>query len=286
VSDSNLLSQETSWGDAMTMLDHVHIRLLTYNSVRLDPPYWRFPAIQSSFWRFYSNDRDGAWIEHNGQRSSLEQGRLYFIPAGVRFSTDLHQSVGHLYIHFDLLGLPYQVQQESFATPVCLPSQPIQEHTTRLLRVELEQQTSDLLLQFRIKAILYEALLLCLQSLSAEQIQRCLSLSEAAEPIVPALQYIEANLGAQLSNGELASRCHMNTDYFIRRFRQSMGRTPGHYIQEQRVKGAEQQLLMTHQSIEQIAANNGFGSRFYFTRVFTRHTGVSPAAYRKGLCGM
>jgi transcriptional regulator GlxA family with amidase domain len=118
-----------------------------------------------------------------------------------------------------------------------------------------------------------------------EQIQRCLSLSKEAELLVPALQYIEANLGTSLSNRELANRCHMNTDYFIRRFRLSMGRTPGQYIQEQRVKGAEQQLLMTSRSIEQIAADQGFGSRSYFTRIFTRHTGVSPAAYRKGLCG-
>src|SRR5579859_5567 len=267
------------------MVDHVHIRLLAYNFVRLNPPYWHFPAIQSSFWRFYSNDHDGAWIEHAGERYVLEQGRLYFIPAGVRFSTNLQESVGHLYIHFDLLGLPYQIQQESFATPVCLPSRPELEQTVGMLRAELEHQRIDLFLQFRIKTILYEALLFCLQSLPAEQIQRCLSLSEAVEPIVPALQYIEANLGTSLLNRELASRCHMNTDYFIRCFRLSMGRTPGQYIQEQRVKGAEQQLLMTSLSIEQIAANNGFGSRFYFTRIFTRHTGVSPAAYRKGLCG-
>jgi AraC-like DNA-binding protein len=159
------------------------------------------------------------------------------------------------------------------------------EQELAVLRTELEHQEIDLLLQCHIKAILYKALLLCLQNLPAEQIQDCVSLTEAAEQIIPALQYIEENLGTPLSNDALASRCHMNTDYFIRRFRLSMGRTPGRYIQEQRVKRSEQQLLMTHLSIEQIAASNGFGSRFYFTRVFTKHTGVSPAAYRKGLCG-
>jgi len=268
------------------MLDHVHIRLLAYQLVRLDPPHWRFPHIQSSFWRFYSNDRDGAWIEHAGQRLALEQGRLYFIPAGVRFSTNLLQSIGHLYVHFDLLGLPYQVQQENFASPVCLPSRPALEQALGIFRVQLEQRGSELLLQFRLKAILYEALSLYLQSLPAEQMQSYAPLSEGVEPILPALRYIEVNLGAPLSNHELAGHCHMNIDYFIRRFHLIMGRTPGQYIQEQRVKCAEQQLLMTHMSIEQIAADNGFGSRFYFTRVFTRHTGVSPAAYRKGLCGM
>jgi AraC-like DNA-binding protein len=269
----------------MALLDQVHLRLLAYHWVQLNPPSWRFPFLQSRFWRFYSNDQDGAWIEYAGQRTALEQGRLYFIPAGVRFSTHLLQRVGHLYVHFDLPGLPSQVQQESFPIPVCLPPKSALEQAVEVLRAELEHGGTDMLLQFRIKALLYEALLLCFQSLPMEQIQRCLSLSKEAELLVPALQYIEANLGTSLSNRELANRCHMNTDYFIRRFRLSMGRTPGQYIQEQRVKGAEQQLLMTSRSIEQIAADQGFGSRSYFTRIFTRHTGVSPAAYRKGLCG-
>lgn len=266
------------------MLDRVHIRLLAYHFVRLYPPFWRFPVLQSSFWRFYINDHDGAYIEHAGQQYALEQGRLYFIPAGVRFSTNLLQSVDHLYVHFDLLGLPYQIQQE-FVAPICPPTKPALEQALWALRAELEQEGINLLLQFRIKAILYEALLLYLQSLPTEQIQRCLLLSDAVEPIQPALQHIDAHLTASLSNRELASLCHMNIDYFIRCFRLSMGCTPVQYIQEQRVKGAEQQLLMTRLSIEQIAADNGFGSRYYFTRIFTRHTGVSPAAYRKGLCG-
>lgn len=268
------------------MLDHIHIRLLAYHFVRLDPPFWRFPLLQSSFWRFYWNDRDGAWIEHAGQRYTLEQGSLYFIPAGVRFSTNLLQRVGHLYVHFDLLGLPYHVQQASFTTPVCLPSQPPLEQALYALQKELQAATHDLLLQFRIKAILYEALLLHLQNLPAEQLQSDPSQSSATAPLLPALHHIEANLGSRLTNSELASRCHMHPDYFIRRFHMSMGRTPGQYIQEQRVKQAEQQLLMTNLSIEQIATANGFGSRYYFTRVFSRYTGVSPAAYRKGLCGM
>lgn len=266
------------------MLDQVHIRLLYYHFARLDPPQWRFPGRQSSFWRFYCNDQDGAWIEHAGQQYALEQGRLYFIPAGVRFSANLLQRIGHLYVHFDLLGLPYQIQQECFATPICLPARPALEQEVALLRAALEQREIDLLMQFRIKAILYDGLSLCLQSLPEAQVQRYPQLSEAIEPIAPALQYIEANLGTSLPNHVLAGLCHMNTDYFIRRFRVITGRTPVRYIQEQRVKRAEQQLLMTSMSIEQIAAENGFGSRHYFTRIFTGHLGVSPAAYRKGLC--
>jgi AraC-like DNA-binding protein len=265
------------------MLDHVHIRVLTYQLVKLVPPGWKMPAFQSSFWRFYCNDHVGATIEHAGKSYELEQGRAYFIPAGVRFSTNLTQSVGHLFVHFDLLGLPYHVQQENFSQPVQLPSQPAFDEAVCMLRQEMELGEIDLLMQLRIKAILYEALTLYLHSLSPKQLQQSLHRTEGMAALIPALQFIDANLADGLLNSDLADLCHMNTDYFIRRFRLSLGRTPVQYIQEQRVKRAEQQLLLTDLSLEQIATENGFGSRAYFTRIFTRHSGVSPAAFRKGL---
>lgn len=268
------------------MLDRIYIRLLACSCIMLEPPHWRLPNIQSAFWRFYMNDGGGASIEYAEQQYALQANRCYFIPAGTRFSTHLQQRVFHFYIHFDLLGLPYQAEREIFMQPICLPQTEALEPAVRALRDELQQrQGVDLLLQFRAKAILYTALVLHLQRIPQEQIQRCLPSMNAFEAIWPALQYIDSHLATPLSSRDLAKVCHMNTDYFIRRFRQSTGRTPVQYIQEQRIKRAEQQLLMTTESIEQVAAENGFGSRYYFTRVFKEHTGVSPAAYRKGLCG-
>jgi AraC family L-rhamnose operon transcriptional activator RhaR len=60
-----------------------------------------------------------------------------------------------------------------------------------------------------------------------------------------------------------------------------VGQSPSHYIRERRVMLAAQQLLFSSASIDDIALATGFGNRFYFSRVFTRQLGVSPAAYRK-----
>ena len=46
---------------------------------------------------------------------------------------------------------------------------------------------------------------------------------------------------------------------------------------------AAQALLFTADSIETIAATSGFANRFYFSRVFTRQMGISPAAYRRAV---
>jgi AraC-like DNA-binding protein len=264
------------------MLDSIHIRLIFYRFLELEPVRWRFATLQSNFWRFYMNDRDGALLEREDGPYALQKGRLYIIPAGVPFGTKLMQPVGHLFVHFDVQGLPGIVRSEIFSSPICLPPLPDLEQSVWLIRQELQQATGVALLQqFRIKAILYAGLTHYLQQLPYEQLVHYSQLAIDLEPVLPAIQHIETHLSGQLLSRDLAQLCHMNPDYFTRRFRECVGQTPGQYIQEQRIKRAEQQLLLTKESIEQIAANNGFGSRAYLSRVFTRHTGVSPAAYRK-----
>ena len=263
-------------------LDGIHIRLIFYRFLQLEPVHWRFSTLQSNFWRFYMNDRDGAFLEREDGAYALQKGRLYVIPAGVPFGTKLTQPVGHLYVHFDVLGLPNMVRNEIFSSPICLPPLADLERTVWITQQELQQQTGIALLQqFRIKAILYAGLTHYLQELPHEQLLHYSQLTIDLEPVLPAIQHIETHLAEQLLSSDLAQLCHMNTDYFTRRFRDCVGQTPGQYIQEQRIKQAEKQLLLTKKSIEQIAANNGFGSRAYFSRIFARHTGVSPAAYRK-----
>lgn len=266
------------------MLDHVHIRLFSCRFVSLTPERWRLTNIQDSFWRFYMNTADGAVLECSDAKYLLSQERLYVIPAGVRFNGHLTHDVGHFYVHFDMIGLPYLARRELFCTPICLPQIASLGQAAKEIVQALEpHQEADLILQFRAKAIIYEGLAFYLRSLPAEQLQRCLEFASALEPVLPAIRTIEAHIGSRLRSSELAQLCHMNVDYFTRRFRECVGQTPTQYIQEQRVKLAAQQLLFTDLSIEQIAANTGFGSRFYFSRIFALHTGLSPAAYRKSL---
>jgi AraC-like DNA-binding protein len=139
----------------------------------------------------------------------------------------------------------------------------------------------DLSLHLQLKGVIYEALARYIQTVPPERMERCREIAASLEPVLPALQYIEEHLSEPISNHDLAQLCFMSDSYFSRRFSECVGQPPVQYIREQRIKMAAQQLLFTNQSIEQIASATGFGSRFYLTRVFTRHTGVAPAAYRK-----
>ena len=60
-----------------------------------------------------------------------------------------------------------------------------------------------------------------------------------------------------------------------------MNVTPARYVQQVRLRKACQFLIESDGSIDQIAQALGFPDRFYFSRVFKKHTDNSPAQYRK-----
>jgi transcriptional regulator GlxA family with amidase domain len=92
---------------------------------------------------------------------------------------------------------------------------------------------------------------------------------------------VDDHLAEPLTHADLAGLCHLSGDHFVRRFRDAIGRTPARYVTERRIAAAAQRLVFTRDSIDQIAEATGFGNRFYFSRVFARHMGTPPAAYRK-----
>lgn len=285
MSDSDVASERiSSLLRQSDVMDTLHIRLFTVDQVTLPVGWWNMQGVQSPFWRFYQNREEGAFLTlPNGEHYPLTANRVYFIPAGVRYSCNNERSVRHFFIHFDVIGLPRLTMRSLFDAPVALPSDERFEVTVASFGEEVRQLSAlDLGGQCRAKALIYEGIARSLQLVSAESRDRSLRLAQEREPVVPALEYIENNLSTGLSIPVLAALCCLSPDHFARRFKTCVGQTPGDYIQERRVTEAARLLLLTNLSIDAIASSCGFANRNYLTRVFTRYMDRSPAAYRKG----
>lgn len=73
-----------------------------------------------------------------------------------------------------------------------------------------------------------------------------------------------------------------DSDYFRRRFKAEIGKTPLCYLTDLRIERARQLLLEEHYyPVESVARSCGFSDPLYFSTVFKKHVGVSPQAYRK-----
>lgn len=94
------------------------------------------------------------------------------------------------------------------------------------------------------------------------------------------LEYIAANLSQSLSLMELAAIAGMSAYHFARLFKLSTGLTPHQYVLTQRMERAKHLLLRGQCNVTDVAFESGFNDLSYFSRMFRKATGISPARYR------
>jgi len=82
-----------------------------------------------------------------------------------------------------------------------------------------------------------------------------------------------------LSVTELAAACGYHENYFSSFFKKTMGCTPRHYINLQKINKAKDMLLFSDCNVTEAAEQLGFSSVHYFSRVFHQLTGITPSEY-------
>ena len=132
---------------------------------------------------------------------------------------------------------------------------------------------NELLLQSRI----YELLHIILKDSKGEDIY-VVSENRAMQK---AIRYMEDNIGERITLKDIAGYVNFSPVYFHNVFKDYMGRTPGAYLAEIRIKKAKEYLLTTDLSLEEIALRCGFKSHSYFAYCFKRSEGITPTAFKK-----
>ncbi|TYP79697.1 bifunctional transcriptional activator/DNA repair enzyme AdaA [Paenibacillus methanolicus] len=92
--------------------------------------------------------------------------------------------------------------------------------------------------------------------------------------------YIDAHLQEDLSLESLSQVCHGSVFHMHRTFKRLQGVTPIVYIQHRRIAEARSLLAQSGLSISEVAANVGLTNVPYFTTLFKRKTGMTPAEFR------
>lgn len=104
----------------------------------------------------------------------------------------------------------------------------------------------------------------------------------AAPPLVQdALQLIRTHYSDVYGVEELAEQMAVSKSHLIRVFTAFVGQSPGRYLNEVRLHAAKSLLQNHSYSLETVANLCGFSGANYFCRIFKKHTGQTPAAWRK-----
>lgn len=94
------------------------------------------------------------------------------------------------------------------------------------------------------------------------------------------LAWFDRNRECPISIKEIQHRCNRTPEYICRCFRKYLGVTPSDYVNQRHMAMAEQLLLESDKTAEEIGWAVGYTGNTYFFRVFKQTYGISPNAYR------
>ena len=95
-----------------------------------------------------------------------------------------------------------------------------------------------------------------------------------------ALDYINNNLGEDLTLEKVSKSIHVSKSYLSHLFSRCTGHSFSHYVSRTKIKRSKELLVNTNYSLMRIALECGFNSQSYFCNVFKKFEGITPKQYR------
>lgn len=103
---------------------------------------------------------------------------------------------------------------------------------------------------------------------------------DALNEIERSIRYFNENYNKQINIEKYAQSLHISPCWFIRRFKAVVKQTPMQYILSIRLANAKLLLETTSYNITEISNAVGYDNPLYFSRLFSKHVGISPSEYK------
>ena len=96
-------------------------------------------------------------------------------------------------------------------------------------------------------------------------------------------EFILAHLDQPIRMTELAQCVRLSRFHFARRFKQTVGQTPGQFTSHLKMQKAKELLLTTPSSVIEVGMEVGYDNPSHFSTTFKKVMGISPIRLRKTL---
>jgi AraC family transcriptional regulator len=93
-------------------------------------------------------------------------------------------------------------------------------------------------------------------------------------------EFIQEHIEEDITLNELARNVGLSPSHFCNLFHKTSGKTPHQFILHCRIQHAKALLAKQSNSILDVALASGFRTHQHFSRIFRRHVGIPPSAYR------
>ena len=97
------------------------------------------------------------------------------------------------------------------------------------------------------------------------------------------VEYMNDNIYSHISLDDMSAKFHYTKSFLCKFFKEKSGITIMNFYNNLKIKEAADLLRDKSNSISQIAEKMNFTSRYHFSNVFKKTTGISPSEYRRNI---
>lgn len=241
----------------------------------------RHPARRLSSWELIFVEKGTLAIQEEEHVFQVTAGDSLLLWPGRRHvgMDDFPADLKFYWLHFELNT---SAHSHPLLTQLAIPQQTTlhdPQYLTFLFRQFLHEQE-----KIQRNASLELILLLILQNISFAAQHKEPKDDGGAALAWKAQQVIHTRYHLPLSTSMLARELHCNADYLGRVYRRVFHLTITEAIHRQRVRAAEKLLSNYASSLKEVAEQCGFADVGYFREIFRKHTGLTPAAWKRRYC--
>ncbi len=208
---------------------------------------------------------------NNGEKITVTEGDVFFLSSSSAYYINGSDNFFHYTVNFILGDASTQTFFDNNIT-VIHPSHPT-TYIDLFSSLCLLWREQPLAFQLKASAILYELFYHFISDYLSSTDNNTTNLANVKT-------YILQHLNENITLKQLATAYNMSVSHFRHLFMKMYGETPISFRNKILISKAKEYIISGYFTIGEVAMHCGFQDANYFSRLFKRHTGVSPTEYK------
>lgn len=234
-------------------------------------PHFLLSADTENFWVMYIIESGTCYYkiaEHHGQ---AHRGDILICPPAVTFQREVLTPLSFHFFRFNF-------EQTIFTSKALIG----QQHSTNTRIFEDCRTIHQFEFEFskKIAALKNHMLTDIFYNFLYQETNYTQNLNYTNPDITAIIHYIEENYSASLKLKDLAAMANLSSEYLSRKFHKIVGKSPSCFIESVRMQHAQELLINTKLSLNEIASQIGYNDGLYFSRKFHKFTHQWPSDFR------